>query len=129
MAVARSARAAGAKQFLIVTAVGADPESRVFYSRVKGEVEVALAAQQFPRGLKIFRPSMLVGDRLESRPAERVAMAVMRVTRPLFAGTMARYRAIDAADVARAMLKAAIQEPPTNAVEVYEGKRLFALGG
>jgi uncharacterized protein YbjT (DUF2867 family) len=127
LAVARAARAQGAGQYLIVTAVGADPKSRVFYSRVKGEVESALRVLEFPRGLKIFRPSMLVGDRAEPRPAERMAMAVMRATRPVFVGAMARYRAIDASDVARAMIRAATQEPAATAVELYEGERLFAL--
>lgn len=127
LAVAREAREAGVGQYLIVTAVGADPKSRVFYSRAKGEVENALRALEFPAGLKIFRPSMLVGDRTEPRPAERMAMAVMRATRPVFIGAMARYRAIDARDVARAMLRAATQEQSGSVVEVYEGERLFAL--
>jgi uncharacterized protein YbjT (DUF2867 family) len=128
VAVAGAARAANAQQFLIVTAVGADAQGRVFYSRVKGEVEQALRALEFPRGLKIFRPSMLLGERTESRPAERMVMAVMRATRPAFAGGLARYRAIDAADVAGAMLRAATQESESG-VEVYEGERLFALAG
>ena len=127
LGVAREARAAGAGQYLIVTAVGADPKSRVFYSRVKGEIERALMALEFPRGLKIFRPSLLVGDRADRRPAERMAMAVMRATRPVFVGAMARYRAIDASAVARAMLRAATDGPSATAVELYEGERLFAL--
>jgi uncharacterized protein YbjT (DUF2867 family) len=125
VAVARAARAAKARQFLVVTAVGADPKSRVFYNRVKGEAEEALRVE-FPYGLKIFRPSMLVGERAESRPAERVAMAVMRATRPVFVGGLARYRAIEAADVARAMLRAATRESGIG-VQVYEGERLFDM--
>jgi uncharacterized protein YbjT (DUF2867 family) len=123
--VGREARAAGARQFLIVTAVGADAKSSVFYNRVKGEVEAALAAFEFPAGLKIFRPSLIVGERGERRPAERVAMALMAATRPLFAGGLTRYRAIDAAAVARAMRASAL-EPVGAGVRVYEGKRLFA---
>jgi uncharacterized protein YbjT (DUF2867 family) len=128
VAIARAARENGAGQFLVVTAIGADPTSRVLYSRVKGETEAALRAFEFPRGLMIFRPSMLVGARTESRPAERVAMAVMRVARPIFVGAMARYRAIDAADVARAMVKAAAEET-AGGTQIYEGERLFALAG
>jgi uncharacterized protein YbjT (DUF2867 family) len=127
VSVAREARAAGAGQFLIVTAVGADPQSRVFYNRVKGEAEAALRALDFPRGVSIFRPSLLVGDRAESRPAERVAMTFMLAAGPLFAGGLARYKAIEAADVARAMLRAATAKEATAGVEVYEGQRLFAL--
>jgi len=135
VAVGREARAKGARQFLIVTAVGADVKSRIFYNRVKGEVEAALGALDFPGGLKVFHPSLIIGERSERRPAERVAMALMTATRPLFAGGLARYRAIDAADVARAMHRAALAEPLSVAggglaapgVEVYEGERLFAL--
>jgi uncharacterized protein YbjT (DUF2867 family) len=126
-AVAREARAAGARQFLIVTAVGANAGSSVFYNRVKGEVEDALAALEFPGGLKVFHPSLIVGERAERRPAERAAMALMIATRPLFAGGLTRYRAIDAVDVARAMRRAAALEPPSPGVQVYEGARLFAL--
>jgi uncharacterized protein YbjT (DUF2867 family) len=127
VAVGREARAAGARQFLIVTAVGADAKSRVFYNRVKGEVEDALAALEFPGGLKVFHPSLIVGERAERRPAERAAMALMLATRPLFAGGLTRYRAIDAVDVARAMRRAAALEPPSPGVQIYEGGRLFAL--
>jgi hypothetical protein len=70
---------------------------------------------------------LIVGERAERRPAERVAMALMIATRPLFAGGLTRYRAIDAVDVARAMRRAAIDEPPSPGVQVYEGARLFAL--
>ncbi len=126
-AIGREARAAGARQFLIVTAVGADPKSRVFYNRVKGEVEEALKALDFPDGLKVFHPSLIMGERNERRSAERVAMVVMRSTRSLFVGGMARYRAIDAIDVARAMKSAATGKPDKGGVTVYEGESLFAL--
>jgi uncharacterized protein YbjT (DUF2867 family) len=127
VAIARAGRSEGARQFVIVTAVGADPKSQVFYSRVKGEAEAALTALDFPKGLKIFRPSMLIGDRVERRPAERIVMAVMRATSGIFVGGMTVYRAIDAADVARAMVHAATREEGGKPVEVYEGKRLFAM--
>ena len=126
-AAGRVARAAGAKQFLIVTAVGASAKSSVFYNRVKGEVEASIATLDFPGGLKVFHPSLIMGERSERRPAERVAMALMTATRPLFAGGLARYRAIDAVAVARAMLHAALREPAAPGVQVYEGARLFAL--
>jgi uncharacterized protein YbjT (DUF2867 family) len=127
LAVAREARASGAGQFLIVTAVGANAKSRIFYNRVKGEVEEALGKLDFPRGLKVLHPSMIVGERSERRPAERIVMALMRSTRPLFVGGMARYRAIDAIDVARAMHNAAVQEAEKGGVRVYEGESLFSL--
>jgi uncharacterized protein YbjT (DUF2867 family) len=125
LSLARESRKAGATQYLIVTAVGADARSRVFYNRIKGDVENALREIDFPRGLKIFHPSLLLGDRADSRPAERAAAVVMRATRGIFAGPLARYRAIEAVDVARAMLRAAKRDG--GGVEVYEGESLFGL--
>src|SRR5208282_4829131 len=102
-----AARAAGASRYLIVTAVGASAESGVFYNRVKGEVEAGLRALKFPRGVKVLHPSLIMGERPERRPAESVAMTLMGATRGLFVGSLERYRAIDADDVAAAMLDAA----------------------
>lgn len=123
--IGRAARAAGASRYVIVTAVGADPKSRVFYNRVKGEVEAALGELGFSRGVKILRPSMLLGDREESRPAEHVASTLMRWVAPAFGGPLKRYRAIDASAVARAMHRAGLEESPES--RVYEGADLFAL--
>jgi uncharacterized protein YbjT (DUF2867 family) len=104
LAVARAALAAGARHAGLVSAMGADAKSRVFYNRVKGELEEALAQLAFD-GLVLARPSLLVGDRealgQSERPAEKVSMAVGRILRPLIP---ANYRPIAAADVARALL-------------------------
>jgi hypothetical protein len=86
LAVARAALATGARRAGLVSAMGADAKSRVFYNRVKGEIEEALA--QFPfDGLIIARPSLLTGDRealgQPKRPAERAATAVSRLLGPL----------------------------------------------
>jgi uncharacterized protein YbjT (DUF2867 family) len=77
LAFARAARAAGARHFLVVTALGADVKSLAFYSRVKGELEEALASLDFP-ALTIVRPSLLVGDRTETRLSEKLAEPLMR---------------------------------------------------
>jgi len=104
LAVARAAMAAGARRAGLVSAMGADAHSRVFYSRVKGELEDALAALNFG-GLVVARPSMLVGDRealgQPVRSGERVAMHVGAVLGPLIP---ANYRPIAASSVARALL-------------------------
>jgi uncharacterized protein YbjT (DUF2867 family) len=125
LAIAEGALGASARQYLVVTAVGADAKSGIFYNRVKGELEDALRALPFPAGVKIFRPSMLLGERGESRPAERAGVALMSLTAPLFVGPLAPYRAIDGQDVARAMWRAARHEPA--GTRVYEGATLFAL--
>ena len=105
LAVARAALAVGARRAGLVSAMGADPKSRIFYNRVKGELEESLAELPF-EGLVIARPSLLVGDRgalgQPARPAERVASIVGRFLGPLIP---ANYRPIAARDVARALLK------------------------
>ena len=104
LAVAHAALAAGARRAGLVSAMGADAKSRIFYNRVKGELEEALAQLSFA-GLVIARPSLLTGDRealgQSERPAEKVSMAVGKVFRPLIP---ANYRPISAADVAQALL-------------------------
>jgi len=104
LAVAHAALAAGARHAGLVSAMGADPESRIFYNRVKGELERALGQLSFD-GLVIARPSLLTGDRealgQPERPLERVSMAVCRFLGPLIP---ANYRPIAASDVARALL-------------------------
>jgi uncharacterized protein YbjT (DUF2867 family) len=125
LSLAQQAADAGAKQYLIVTAVGADAHSRVFYNRVKGELEEALRKLSFPQGIHLFHPSLLLGHRNQPRLGERVASVLMRSTGPLFRGPLGRYRAIEASDVARAMRRASLSATP--GVHVYEGETLFAL--
>jgi uncharacterized protein YbjT (DUF2867 family) len=123
LTVAREALARGARRYAIVTAVGADAKSGIFYNRVKGELEDALRPLGFARGVCILHPSLLLGERTESRPGEHVAAALMRATGPLFAGALKKYRAISADDVARALVTAARSDGA--GVVVYEGASLF----
>jgi uncharacterized protein YbjT (DUF2867 family) len=105
--VARAGRAAGATCLLVVSALGADAGSRVFYNRVKGEMEQAVAALGYER-VVVARPSLLAGEResLGQRPraGERWAL---RLLRPLAPWLPSSVRPIDADTVARAMLRAA----------------------
>ena len=104
LAVARAALAAGARRCGLISAMGANAKSRVFYNRVKGELEEALAQLPF-KGLVIARPSLLVGNRASlgqpERPLEKVSAVFMKIFGPLIP---ANYRAIDAAKVARTLL-------------------------
>ena len=104
LAVARVALAAGARRAGLVSAMGASAKSGIFYSRVKGELEDALAALPF-EGLVIARPSILAGDRgrlgQPERRGEKIALALSRLLGPLFP---ANYRSVAAADVARSLL-------------------------
>lgn len=101
LAFARAAHEAGASRFVVVTAVGADPRSAVFYSRVKGEVEAALEDIGFVRA-DILQPGLLIGPREEHRPLEVVLQRVAPLLRPLLSGRLDRYGAIDADTVAAA---------------------------
>jgi len=104
LAVAKAALAAGARRAGLVSAMGASAKSGIFYSRVKGELEDALAALAF-EGLVIARPSMLAGDR-ESlgqpvRRGEGIALTISRVLGPLIPRN---YRSVAVANVAKALL-------------------------
>lgn len=106
LAVARAGIAAGATKLGAVSALGADPSSAVFYSRVKGEAEQALAQCGY-QSVVLARPAMLAGDRealgQPIRAGERMGLAVTRALRPLIA---ANYRSIAASDVAAALVQA-----------------------
>ncbi len=110
-----------ASQFLLVTALGANPGSRIFYNRVKGEVEEAVKRLQFD-GIHIFRPSLLVGKRAESRPAERLTVALVPLVAWALVGPLRTYRPIRADRVARAMVRVA--KEAGRGVHVYESRDL-----
>lgn len=125
LAAARLAREAGVKRYLLVSSMGADPGSAIFYSRVKGEVEEAIAAVGLP-SLLIFRPSLLLGEREEARFGESVAAAVSRVIAPLMVGPLARIRAIEGKTVARAMIRMALDGPA--GIHRYPSDEIGRLG-
>lgn len=104
-AVARAARAAGARRAGMISAMGSDARSRIFYNRVKGELEEALGALGF-EGLVIARPSFLAGDRealgQPVRGGEKLALRVSQWLKPLIPRNL---RSIAAADVAGALLR------------------------
>ncbi|MSP26296.1 MAG: NAD-dependent epimerase/dehydratase family protein [Myxococcales bacterium] len=124
LALARIALARGARKLVVVTAVGADAASPLFYNRTKGQLERDLAELAFPGGMTIARPSILLGERTSSRPAERVAAHLMRATRTLFSGPLLRYRAITGDALAAALITAAAVDAP--GLRVLEGATLFA---
>lgn len=92
----------GASHYLIVSALGANARSRIFYNRVKGEVEEQLRAMNYPR-LTIARPSLLLGERAEFRLGERIAEKLAFLTPPAM-------KPIPARAVARALAAAAHEQ-------------------
>jgi uncharacterized protein YbjT (DUF2867 family) len=115
VAFAHFAKARGADTFVLVSAMGADPQSRVFYNRVKGDVESSVKALGF-RSLTILRPSFLEGDRGDhKRVGEWLGIRAAKALGPL---VPMRYRPVDARKVALAMLAAALSgSPGTTIVE------------
>lgn len=101
-AFARAALRLGARQFILVSSVGATRRTSNFYLSVKGEIEAAVARLGFER-VDVIRPGLLLGTRREMRPAERFAARVMPLVHPLLRGANARYRATPSDIVARAI--------------------------
>ena len=117
VAFAKRAREMGARHLLVISSLGADPASSIFYCRVKGEMEQALSAQNWPQ-LTIVRPSQLLGPRMQVRPVERL-------TAPLSYLLPGKYRGISACTLARALWRLALEEGEgTRVVESDELRRL-----
>jgi uncharacterized protein YbjT (DUF2867 family) len=127
LALARIAKARGAQRFLLVSALGADPRSRVFYNRIKGEAEAAVASVGIAQTW-FFRPSLLVGQRLEERAGERTAIAAGKLVAPFLLGGLRKYRPIPADAVAAAMVYAATHGVTPGVVESDQIAKLAALG-
>lgn len=127
LAFAWAARRNGARRFFVVSALGADPDSRVFYSRVKGETDEALQVLGF-QTLGIFRPSLLLGPRPRFRLGERMMAALLWLAEPMLFGRLRKYRAIRAGVVARAMLRSSYGEGPRGLL-IYPSDEIQDLGG
>ena len=118
VAFGKRAREMGARHLIVVSAIGADPKSSVFYTRVKGEMEQSLRAQGWPQ-LTLARPSVLIGERLEERPVEKIAATLSKLV-------PGKYRGIEACELARALWRLALEEQ--NGVRVVESDELRKLG-
>ncbi len=118
----------GAKHFLLVSAIGASAKSPIFYSRVKGEVEQAIEALAYER-FCIFQPSLLVGERKDTRRAEAIGIECALKLSSLLVGPFANYSAIKADDLAAAMVSRALLDPEDTKVATQRLKyrRIMAL--
>lgn len=95
-------------QYHLVSALGANEKSPVFYSKLKGEVERDLKTIPF-KAIHIYRPSLLDGKRKEHRSAERALIGLMRILNPLLIGSLKKYRSIKVEKVASAMLRQSLK--------------------
>ncbi|CAN0602773.1 unnamed protein product, partial [Ectocarpus sp. 12 AP-2014] len=106
VAAAKLAKANGINTFLVISAMGANKKSSVFYNRTKGEMEQEVLNQAIPK-TSILRPSLIGGERNEQRLLEKIGLVVLKVIQPLFIGPLKKYRIINADSIAQAMLNLA----------------------
>jgi uncharacterized protein YbjT (DUF2867 family) len=111
----------GCKSFLLVSSVGADSKSGNFYLKLKGEVEDKISSMSIP-SISIFRPSMLLGNRQESRPMETIAQVISKGLSFLFPS---KYKPILAEDVAKVMIAACKQDKP--GIRIFHFREMMAL--
>jgi uncharacterized protein YbjT (DUF2867 family) len=106
--IGKIAKANGVKQYILVSSVGANFDSSNFYLRTKGDLEKKIESLGFQNFVSL-RPSMLLGDREESRLGEKIGKVLSNILSPLLFGSLRKYRGIEAADVAKAMQQFANQ--------------------
>ncbi|MNY27221.1 hypothetical protein D3C86_1611170 [compost metagenome] len=114
----------GASQYHLVSALGANQDSSIFYSKLKGEVERDLKTIPF-KAIHIYRPSLLVGDRKERRSGEGIMIGLMRVLNPLLIAGLKKYRSIKIEKVASAMLKQSLK--PLTGIFTYDSDQIEEL--
>jgi uncharacterized protein YbjT (DUF2867 family) len=115
-------RKQGAVQFIVISAMGANSNSKVFYNRTKGEMEDALKELGYPC-LRIIRPSLLLGNREEFRLGEKIGILMSPLWKLLLVGSLKKYRPVEANNVARFMVKVAHDKPGAG-VHVYESNQI-----
>ena len=116
VAAAKLAKENSIDSFLVISALGVEPDSRFFYNRIKGEMErdvlqLGLSETYF------FQPSLISGDRKEKRTFEKIFKQVMKVGNYLLVGPLEKYRSIHPEEIARAMIEVANNSFPEVRIE------------
>lgn len=124
LAFAKAAAANGVNTYVLISSAGASLRSKIFYSRMKGELERDISSLAF-RSISIIRPGLLAGKRKQPRTGEELSFRVLNFFNRM--GILKHYRPIAAATVAQAMLNAAMREAP--GIQVYELEEVFKLAG
>ncbi len=121
---AKIARQNGTTSVFVITAVGPNANSNIFYIKTKGEVERDILALDFEH-TNIFRPSMIMGSRKESRSFEKILIKTFSIINPVFIGKLNRFRGINGKDIAKAMVNAAKNQ--SEKVRIYHWKEMNGL--
>ena len=115
----------GQKKFFLVTAMGSDPTSMIFYSRTKGETEDAVKEMNY-EALHIFRPASLEGPRKHERMGDKISLAVLNSLDFIFKGSLKKYKPIHADTVAKAMVK--MSDSDSTGIHVYPSDLIEEIG-
>lgn len=121
---ARLAREHNIQTFVVMSSLGANAKSRIFYSRTKGEMEQAVLDQDIPNTY-ILRPSLILGEREERRIGESVGAVLLKLASLFLVGRWKKYRAIEAGCIAAAMIQLAKSTPP---VQIVDSEMIQELG-
>lgn len=122
--VAKAASENGIKQLVLISSLGANPKSSIFYSRIKGELDEAVKNLPFT-SVYIFRPSALVGDRTEERAGEKIAIKTSKFFSKIFP-FLEKYQPIDATIVAKAMVNV-VELPGNSKYTIFNNRELFQI--
>lgn len=125
VSLAAIARENGADSYHIISAMGADPKSLIFYNKVKGEVEAAIKAMKINKAF-IYRPSFIEGERAEKRAGEKAALWFADKFDFLFSGPFKKYAAVHAKKIAKAMIITAKNE--TEKFKIIQSDEIEKIG-
>ena len=114
----------GKGNFFVISALGSNENSKIFYNSVKGKLEKNLREINL-NILHIFKPSMLTGDRKEFRLGERVSLALCKILPFVFKGSIKKYKPIKTIDVAKAMYKTTLNK--NKGIYVHESEEIYKL--
>ncbi|TYB76698.1 NAD(P)H-binding protein [Bizionia saleffrena] len=103
VAAAKLCKSNNIPAFMVISALGADKNSSVFYNKTKGEMEAVVITQNL-RQTYIFRPSLIDGPRNEKRFLENIGLFILKAIQPLFIGNLKKYKIIHAERIAQALL-------------------------
>lgn len=112
--------------FIVVSAMGANAKSSIFYNKTKGEMEQAVLSEKIPYTY-ILRPSIIGGNRNENRPMEKLGVAIFKLLQPLMLGKLKKYRIIEAENIAKAMLHLANEKHEIHIIESDKIQELALL--
>jgi uncharacterized protein YbjT (DUF2867 family) len=119
--LARIAKENQFRQFVLISAMGANEKSKIFYNRTKGDLEKSIIELNFPSTI-IFRPSLLLGERSESRAGEKYGEFILKCLTPFLQGSLKKYRPIQAQNLAAAMVEMAKVE--LKGIHIFESDQI-----